>query len=275
MRINTNTTALSLQSVLAQNVQRFDQSAQRLSTGVQINRAADDPAGLISSDRLGSVLATLDAETRVLQRQDHVVSTADAALSEVSNALVETQALQAQLGDGAMPDAERAAIQMQIDANVQSAGRIASSAGFNGVGLFSGEASLAFAEETLDLPRMDAETIGQTQIDDATFALDDVASGGALVGDVASAGRVIGAALDQVAAARGRIGAYRASAIEPAMTNTLAAIENTAEAESVIRDTDFAAEVAEMNRNAMLTNANALVFSQATFSSRAALDLLA
>ena len=275
MRINTNTAAMSLQRGLVQNIQRFDQSAQRLSAGLQINRGADSPAGLISSEQLRAVLATLDADTRVLQRQDHIASTADAALSEVSSVLVDTKALQVQLGDGTLSDSERGAIQMQIDANVQSIDRMAASAGFNGTSLFSGELSLAYAGDSLDLPRVDAATIGETEIGGTIYTLDDVASGGALVGDAVSGDRIVGTALDQIATLRGRIGAYQANTIEPAINSTRVAIENTAEAESMIRDTDFAAEIVELNRNAVLTNANMLMFSQVSSSSRAVLDLLA
>ncbi|MBX2851920.1 MAG: flagellin [Phycisphaeraceae bacterium] len=270
-----NSGALALQHGLGRNIQRFEQSAQRLSTGMQINRGADSPAGLISSEQLRSVLASLDAETRVLQRQDHVASTADAALSEVSNVLVDTKALQVQLGDGTLSASERDAIQMQIDANVQSVDRMAASAGFNGVSLFSGEVSLSYGGDTLDLPRVDSVTIGETEIDGEAYTLADVASGGSLAGNPAGSDLVIGAAIDNIATLRGTIGAYQANAIEPAINSTRVAIENTAEAESMIRDTDFAAEVAELNRNAFLVETNLAVYGAVNTSGARVLDLLA
>lgn len=270
-----NSGALALQHSLGRNIQRFEQSAERLSTGLQINRGADSPAGLISSEQLRSVLAALDAETRVLQRQDHVASTAEGALSEVSNVLVDTKALQVQLGDGTLSAGERDAIQMQIDANIQSVDRLAASAGFNGVGLFSGEVSLSYGGDSLDLPRVDAATIGETEIGGTTYTLADVVSGGALAGNVAAGDRVIDSAIGDIATLRGTIGAYQANTIRPAINSIDTAIENTAEAESMIRDTDFAAEVAEFSRSALLVQSNIAFFGYVNTSGALALDLLA
>ena len=270
-----NSGALALQHSLGRNIQRFGESAERLSTGLQINRGADSPAGLISSEQLRAVLAALDAETRVLQRQDHVASTADAALSEVSNVLVDTKALQVQLGGGTLSASERDAIQMQIDANVQSVDRMAAAAGFNGVGLFSGEVSLSYGGDTLDLPRVDAATIGETEISGTTYTLADVVSGGALAGNTAAGDLVIESAISDIATLRGSIGAYQANTIQPALNSINTAMENTAEAESIIRDTDFAAEIVEFNRNALLTQANLAVYGYVNTSGTRVLDLLA
>ncbi|MEM9345027.1 MAG: flagellin [Planctomycetota bacterium] len=270
-----NSGVLALQHSLGRNIQRFEQSAERLSTGLQINRGADNPAGLMSSEQLRAVLAELDAETRVLQRQDHVASTADAALSEVSNVLVDTKALQVQLGDGTLSASERDAIQMQIDANVQSVDRIAASAGFNGTALFSGDVSLSHGGDTLDLPRVDSATIGETDISGTSYTLADAASGGALVGNTAAGDLVIDSALSDIATLRGSIGAYQANTLRPALNSINVQIENTAEAESIIRDTDFAGEVAAFSRDTLLVEANIAFYGYVSSSGSRVLDLLA
>jgi len=242
-----NSGALTLHRSLTRNTQAADQSAERLSTGLRINAGKDDPAGLISSERLRAVLATLDAETRVLQRQGHVAATAEAVLGEVSGVLAETQALEVRLADGTLSDSERDALRMQIDANRQSIDRIADTAAFNGTRLFSGDLSLAYAGDTLDLPRLDAETI---------------------LADGTDAG------IDTVATLRGTIGAYQADTIEPALANTRTAMENTAAAESVIRDTDYAEEMIALNRAALLGGATMQAFASVSASGAAVLDLL-
>ncbi|MEM6258191.1 MAG: flagellin [Planctomycetota bacterium] len=270
-----NSGVLALQHGLGRNIQRFEQSAERLSTGLRINRGADDPAGLISSEQLRAVLAALDAETRVMQRQDQVASTADGALSEVSSVLVDTKALQVQLGDGTLSDSERSAIQMQIDANVQSVDRIAASAGFNGVSLLTGDRSLSYGGDTLSLPRVDANAIGQTEIGGTAYTLSDVVSGGALAGNVAGGDAVIKTALSGIATLRGSIGAYQANTLRPALNSINVQIENTAEAESIIRDTDFAGEVAAFSRDALLVEANIAFYGYVSSSSSRVLDLLA
>lgn len=270
-----NSGVLALQHGLGRNIQRLEQSAERLSTGLQINRGADSPAGLISSEQLRSVLAALDAETRVLQRQDHVASTADAALSEVSNVLVDTKASQVQLGDGTLSASERGAIQMQIDANVQSVDRMAAAAGFNGVGLFSGAVSLGYGGDTLELPGVDSATIGEAEIEGSAYTLRDIASGGALAGNTSAGELVVDAALSDIATLRGSIGAYQANTIRPAMNSIGVQIEHTAEAESIIRDTDFASEVAAFSRDALLVEAGIAFYGYVNTSRVQVLDLLA
>ena len=265
---------LVLQNSFTQNLLAANRSAERLSSGLAINRGSDNPAGLISSEQLRAVLAALDAETRVLARQDNIASTAEAALSEVSSTLIDTKALQVQMADSTLSDDERAAIQLQIDSNIQAVDRMAASAGFNGISLFSGDTSLSYGDASVDLPSISSYTLGETEIDGTTYTLSNVISGGGLEGDASSGSLVISAAIMEIANLRGSIGAYQRSAIESGIAVTQVAIENTAAAESLIRDTDYASEAVDYSRSELLTRANLQAFAMVNSSNATVLDLL-
>src|SRR5262245_11641775 len=100
-------------------------SMEKLATGSRINRGADDPAGLISSEDLRGALASLDAESRGMERADAVAQVADGALAEVSDLLSDAHAAEVAMANtGGMSRAERDARQMEIDWARQSADRI-------------------------------------------------------------------------------------------------------------------------------------------------------
>ena len=92
-RINTNVSSLLAQRILGQQNQSLTQSLERLSTGLRINRGADDPAGLIASERLRSEQAAISAAIGNAERADQVVNIAEGGLQEISNLLVEVQSL--------------------------------------------------------------------------------------------------------------------------------------------------------------------------------------
>lgn len=139
-RINTNVSALQSIHQLNMNQGELTTSLERLSTGLRINRGADDPAGLIASESLRSEMRGLEAAIGNSERAINVISTADAALSEVSKLLLEIKGLVTQTAnDGALSDDEIQANQQQVDSLLQSIDRIANSTQFNGKKLLNGE----------------------------------------------------------------------------------------------------------------------------------------
>src|SRR5687767_9682481 len=134
-------------SLLAQRYQRLNPmklagSLQKLATGYRINRGADDPAGLIASEQLRGTLAALEAELRMLERTDHQAATADGALGEVSDMLVEARGLAvANANDAGLSDLEKQANQAQIDSILVSVDRVSRSTSFNGTKLLDGSFS--------------------------------------------------------------------------------------------------------------------------------------
>jgi flagellin len=141
-RINTNVNSLVAQRALARNNAATSQSLQRLSTGLQINSGADDPAGLIASEGLKQESAGINTAISNAQRAGNVIGTAEGGLSEVSGLLNQLQGLVGQSANsGGLSADEIAANQLQVDTVLSTINRIAGSTNFNGAKLLNGSLS--------------------------------------------------------------------------------------------------------------------------------------
>lgn len=228
-------------------------SMQKLATGQRINRGADDPAGLIISEQLRAMLAASRAESNMLQRTNHIASSADAALGEVSGLINDAQSLLvANANSAGMSDAEREANQMQLDSIVGSINRITGSATFNGQKLLDGSLTLGANGESLHVDNIAAGALGVVEIDGETFSMADLATGGALNGDSQAAQQVLNAARDQVATQRGAIGAFQKHTVDSTINSLMVSMENIAAANSTIRDTNYAQETSNLMRHLIL-----------------------
>ncbi len=138
-RINTNVNSLISQRVLSQQNLGLNKSLERLSTGMRINRGADDPAGLIASERLRSEKAAINAAIGNAERADQVVNIAEGGLQEINSLLLEVQSLVGQsANDAGLSREEREANQLQIDSILQTIDRISQATSFEGIKLLNG-----------------------------------------------------------------------------------------------------------------------------------------
>jgi flagellin len=138
-RINSNIPAMIARSNLSRANQDLQVRLQRLSTGLRINRGADDPAGLIISERLRSEISGLNQAVNNSSRASSVIATTEGALSEVSDLLSSIKGLVVEAANtGATSDEERLANQLQIDSAIESITRISNSASFGGLKLLNG-----------------------------------------------------------------------------------------------------------------------------------------
>jgi len=138
-RINTNVSSLLAQRILGQQNHNLTQSLERLSTGFRINRGADDPAGLIASEKLRSEKASISAAIGNAERADQVVNIAEGGLQEINSLLLEVQSLvTSTANDAGLSKEEREANQLQIDSILQTIDRVASTTSFQGVKLLNG-----------------------------------------------------------------------------------------------------------------------------------------
>jgi len=138
-RINTNVPAIIAQRTLRQNQNDLNVSLERLSSGLRINRGADDPAGLINSEHLRSEIAGVKKAIDNSNRASNIIATAEGALNEVASLLIDVQGLVVEsANDGAMSQDEIEANQLQIDSAIESITRIANTATFAGRKLLDG-----------------------------------------------------------------------------------------------------------------------------------------
>ncbi len=138
-RINTNVSSILAQRILGQNNQTLTRSLERLSTGLSINRGADNPAGLIASENLRSEIVSIDAAIGNAERADQVINIAEGGLQEINTLLLGLQSLVTETAnDAALGRAEREANQLQADSIIQTIDRIANVTNFQGVKLLNG-----------------------------------------------------------------------------------------------------------------------------------------
>jgi flagellin len=138
-RINQNIPSLIAQRVLGNQNKGLAANLQRLSTGLRINRGADDPAGLIASENLRAEKSAINSAITNSQRAEQVVNVAEGGLQEVSNMLVELQGLVgATANEAGVSQEERDANQLQIDSILQTIDRIANATSFQGTKLLNG-----------------------------------------------------------------------------------------------------------------------------------------
>ena len=142
-RINTNVGAIVANTNLAKSQRSLSTSLQRLSSGMRINSGSDDPAGLIASEKLRSEIQGISTAIDNSTRASNVITTADAALGEVSNLLVSIKGLVVQAANaGALSPDEIQANQLQVDSAIASITRISNTTSFAGLKLLDG--SLGF-----------------------------------------------------------------------------------------------------------------------------------
>src|SRR3712207_4258118 len=143
-RINTNVSSLIAQRVLRKNNDSVNKSLERLSTGLRINKGADDPAGLIASENLRLEKAGIAQAIDNAERASNIIGTAEGGLTEVSSLLTELQQLVSQAANtGGLSDEELAANQLQVDSILGTINRIAGSTAFQGAKLLNGNYAYA------------------------------------------------------------------------------------------------------------------------------------
>jgi flagellin len=138
-RINTNVSSLVAQKTLNRSNNELQTALTRLSTGLRINSGKDDPAGLIASEVLRSDITSVNKAITNTERAVQLISTADSALSQVSNLLNDIRGLVVEAANsGALSDEQIAANQLQVDSSLEAIDRIAQTTTFQGRTLLDG-----------------------------------------------------------------------------------------------------------------------------------------
>ncbi|MDM8008348.1 MAG: flagellin [Phycisphaerae bacterium] len=173
-RINTNVPAIVAQRTLRQSQRELQVSLERLSSGLRINRGADDPAGLISSELLRAEISGIEKSISNSQRAINIIATAEASLNEVASLLTDIQGLIVEIAnDAAMSEDEKQANQLQINSAIESITRIANTASFAGRKLINGE--LDYITSGIDPTMIGTLTVHRCQFGTSSYIPVDVA----------------------------------------------------------------------------------------------------
>jgi len=260
LRVNTNIAAMNSYRNLTMTDAASNKSLEKLSSGLRINRAADDAAGLVNSEALRAQVGGLKVATRNAQDSISVAQTAEGALNEVTSILQRVRDLTVQKqNSGANSTTATSAINAEIASLGEEIGRIGTTSKFNGQTLLDGNYSGEFqvganANEKVTLTiALDLSNVADSLADSDLTAID--------------------AKINDVSAARGNLGAFQ-NRMEHTIANLGVAVENLSASESRIRDTDMAAEMTKQSRNSILAQAGTAMLAQANQSSQGVLSLL-
>ena len=262
LRINTNVDAQAAHRYLSVTSDAVSKSMERLSSGLRINKAADDAAGLGISEKMRSQIRGLAQSQRNIQDGVSMVQTAEGNLDEVHSILQRVRELAVQYKNGSLSTAGKGAIQSEVDQLSAEITRIGTSAVFNGISLLSASASVTF-----QVGANDNETI--------TISFSSLATAvGSAYSNLATASLgAIDASVDAVTAMRSGLGAVQ-NRLEHALSVTGIYQENLTSAESRIRDVDMAEEMVNLTKNQILQQAGTAMLAQANQAPQSVLTLL-
>jgi flagellin len=274
-----NITSLTSQRHLTTSQMSLEQSLERLSSGLRINHASDDAAGLGISENLKADIRSLAQAQRNANDGISMTQVAEGAMNEMQGIVGRMRELAVQASNGTLGDTERGYIQTEFTELQSEIGRLAEVTEFNGSKLLNGDAASGLNIQigihatssdrlSMSIARLTASTLGNTA--SGLFIAAQSLS-------TASAARtsldVFDSAITSLSSARAKLGAVQ-SRMSVALTNLASAHENLSAANSRIRDVDFAAETANMTRYQILTQAGVAVLGQANQLPPLALSLL-
>ena len=287
--VNTNVSSLNAQRRLTNVTNSLNTTYQRLSSGLRINSAKDDSAGLAISDRLTAHINGFNQGNRNASDGIALAQTAEGAMDEITNMLQRMRTLAVQASTGTLTSNDRAAISQEFSALSDEIGRIASGTTFAGAQILRGSASQggilnsgttdihvgsmsknAAIGTNNDAGKANVITIElDKDMNDVTGAsLDVTTSGGA-----ETAISTIDGYLKDVDDARAKLGAVQ-NRLESTIRNQSSISENLSDARSRIRDTDYAEEASNLSQQSIIQQAATSMLTQANARPQIALSLL-
>ncbi len=282
MRINHNISSMIGQGALDTQNRALSKSLEKLSTGLRINRASDDAAGLLVSESLRSKIRGMGRAKMNAEDGIALLQIAEGATSEINNVLQRMRELAIQSATDTMTTTERSYTDKEFGQLMNEISRISSSASYNGMTLLDGATgSFGVAggqSSVLHIGAGSSSSVDRLSVTINAMTLGSLGmtSGGTSVSTSAgalSALSVIDNAIKSVNTMRSDMGAY-VNRLEFAISNLNNQIYNTQDAESRIRDVDFASETTEFTRSQILTQSATSMLAQANQVPQSVLSLI-
>lgn len=272
--VNSNLPSLNAQRNLTRSQDDLTTSLQRLSSGLRVNSAKDDAAGLFVVGQLTRDIRGINQATRNAADGISLAQTAEGALGEIGNNLQRIREIAIQSANATVGD--RSGLQKEVDQLTQEISRIVQTTNFAGTTLLSGSTSLTFhvGPSGAASDQVQLTTVNMTGL--AGYAADLTATGTIDVDDAANASAAIsalGSSIDTVNQTRATYGAVQ-NRFEAVISNLQNYSENLSAARSRIQDADFAAETAKLTRAQILQQAGTSILAQANQLPQNALTLL-
>jgi len=290
--INNNIFSINAQRHLFEASSKMGRSIERLASGLRINRAGDDPAGLGASELMRAQIAGARQANRNVSQAISLLQTADGGYEQTLGMFTRLKELAVQAADGSLGPGSRSAISLEATQLFQELDRVAQSTVFNGVTLiqsdqgatvfsfFVGDGSISGTSQQL---AVQLAGVGATAA--GFICVGKVAGTGTALtfmvtaaffltpGSASQLTTAIESAITGVASLRTTIGGYQ-NRLARTQLAIQSAMENAINAESIIRDADFAEETSALTRNQIIVQAGASVLTQANALPQVALLLL-
>lgn len=272
--INTNVMSLNAQRNLSTTSASMATTVQRLSSGLRINSARDDAAGLAISQRMTAQIRGMEQAIRNANDGISLAQTAEGALGEIANNLQRIRELAVQAANGTYEAEDKAALQKEVQQLKDEILRVVDSTKFNGRQLLNADTTISIQvgasatdQDKIDISLKDIKT-ALSGITDAAFTVENMGAGAAAtqLGDLDEA-------LQEVNQARADLGAIQ-NRFASAIANLQVSSENLQASRSRIQDADYAKETAELTRTQILQQAGTAMLAQAKAIPQSVLSLL-
>ncbi|MDR0225012.1 MAG: flagellin FliC [Burkholderiaceae bacterium] len=280
MSINTNVQSLNAQRNLATSQSSLSTTMQRLSSGLRVNSAKDDAAGLAIAERMNAQVRGMNVAVRNANDGVSMSQTAEGALSKVTDALQRMRELAVQARNGTNGAKDQVSLNKEFVELGKEIDRVIKGADFNGKKILSTDAGGINFQVGANTTANDSITVTTTNLgtnaDITSITSASIGSDATTALDATALATVIGnldTALDTVNSERAVLGATQ-NRFEAVVANLQVASENTASARSRIMDADFASETANLSRSQILQQAGTAMVAQANQLPQGVLALL-
>ena len=273
LSVYNNVEASNAHRLLSNTNSAVSKSIERLSSGLRINRGADDAAGLAVSESMRSQIRGMNVAQRNAQDGVSMVQVADGALGTVGDMLQRVRDLAVQASNGTLTDAQRKNLDIEVQQILSEVGKTGTDTEVNGVKILAGSVATAASAVTLQVGANASQNIAFTI---GTVSASDLGISGIAVSSAASASAAIAsldAAINTVTTARANLGAIQ-NRLESTINRLGVTAENVQAAESRIRDADMAQEMIQFTKNQILQQSGTAMLAQANQAPQSILSLL-
>jgi flagellin len=277
LSVLTNVASMNAQRNLAATQDALAASVARLSSGMRINNAADDAAGLGISQSLKATISSLGQAQRNANDGISMSQVAEGGMNQMQGIVSRMRELAVQSANSTLGSTERGYIQTEFTQLSSEINRIGSVTDFNGQKLLDGSASAGLTFQVgiqntandrlaMSITKLTTSTLGSTSLHVGSASLSTATNAQAAIS-------VFDKAIQQLSSARSKVGASQ-NRMQVTIANLAVAQENLSAANSRITDVDVASETANLTRNQILSQAGMAVLAQANQMPQAALTLL-
>lgn len=279
--VNTNIASLNAQRNLANSSSQLAVTLQRLSSGLRVNSAKDDAAGLAVSQTFTAQIRGNNQAVRNANDGISLGQTAESALGQIGNNVQRIREIAVQAANGTISNSNRSQLQKEVDQLTQEISRTVATTNFNGTNLLSGANSLTFqvgadgaANNQVSLTTTNLALTGAAGLFTFNATLTNTGTVNVTTQAAASAALAnLDTDISQVSTQRATFGSVQ-NRFEAVISNLQNYVENLEAARSRILDADFAAETANLTRSQILQQAGTAILSQANSLPQTALSLL-